>query len=72
MSYPIQRNLDGVYFRVERDGKWLNLCLTDLTLDEMSEILQDRDPEWYKQLIIHLSSKLRECGDTFDLVGGED
>lgn len=27
----MQRNLDGVYFRVERDGKWQNICFSDLT-----------------------------------------
>jgi hypothetical protein len=27
---PIKRDLDGVYFRVMRDGKGVNLCWTDL------------------------------------------
>lgn len=29
--YPKKRNLDGVYFRVERDGKWENVCFTSIT-----------------------------------------
>ena len=27
----VVRNLDGFYLRVERDGKWVNRCFTDLT-----------------------------------------
>lgn len=25
------RDMDGVYFRVERDGKWCNICFSDRT-----------------------------------------
>ena len=30
-----KRNLDGIYFRVQRDGKWGNTCFSDLTQEEM-------------------------------------
>lgn len=33
------RNLDGVYFRAKRDGKWDNICFTDLYDYEANEIL---------------------------------
>ena len=33
-NYPIVRDLDGIYYRVERDGKYYSLCFTDLTADE--------------------------------------
>ena len=26
----MQRNLDGIYFRVERDGKWENVYYSDM------------------------------------------
>jgi hypothetical protein len=25
-----QRNLDGIYFRVKRDGKWVTVCYSDM------------------------------------------
>ena len=28
---PVSRNLDGVFYRVVRDGKYVNLCFSDLT-----------------------------------------
>lgn len=37
-----QRNLDGVYFRVRRDGKWLNVCYSDMTEDERNTVIYDR------------------------------
>ena len=36
-------NLDGIYFRVERDGKWQSLCVSDLTLDELKSVTKDCD-----------------------------
>lgn len=38
----IQRNLDGVYFRVKRDGKWQSVCYSDLEKDERDEIARKR------------------------------
>ena len=37
---PIPRELDGIYYRVERDGKWCNRCFTDLTTDEQEEMIK--------------------------------
>ena len=36
-------NLDGIYFRVERDGKWQSLCISDLTLEELKSVTKDWD-----------------------------
>ena len=36
----MDRNLDGVYFRVQRDGKWGNTCFSDLTQEEMMALSQ--------------------------------
>ena len=38
--YPIERELDGIYYRVERDGKWCNLCFTDLTTSEQEKMIK--------------------------------
>lgn len=66
-EYPEIRELDGVYFRVERDGKWQNICFTDLTEKERDEVLKERTPEWLVSLCRRLADVVRELGDTFDI-----
>ena len=44
--YPTKRNLDGIYFRVCRDGKWQNVCMTDLSKDEFDSLAEGRHFEW--------------------------
>jgi len=77
----MNRNLDGVYFRVERNGKWCNVCFSDLCEAEMTLVLDrwwhgDKD-EYIKALrrmCIMLGKRIREIGDTYniDLSGEED
>ena len=62
-----QRNLDGCYFRVERDGKWMNLCFTDLTDEERDHVLQGKSIEFIKGLAMHLAHRLRQVGDEMDI-----
>jgi hypothetical protein len=63
-----QRNLDGVYFRVQRNGKWENVCFSDLTEDEMDYVLGGRDQKWCINLCKILGKKLRQIGDQFDIM----
>lgn len=63
----INRNLDGIYFRVERDGKWQNLCFSDLTEDEQRKVLKDKSPDFVLQMALNMAARLREVGDKFDL-----
>ena len=63
----INRNLDGIYFRVERDDKWQNLCFSDLTEDEQRKVLKDKSQDFILQLTLILAKRLREVGDKFDL-----
>ena len=44
------RNLDGVYFRVYRDNQWQNICFTDLTSEEVDQVMQGRNNEWVESL----------------------
>ena len=39
----MDRNLDGIYFRVQRDGKWGNACFSDLTQEEMERVMENRN-----------------------------
>lgn len=67
------RELDGVYFRIQRNDKWENICFSDLTEEEMYKVLEGRDTEWLKRLCVILGQDLREIGDYFDInCGFED
>ena len=64
----MKRNLDGVYFRVKRDGKWENVCFSDMTTDERDAIILDRPLEWWKSLAYILGDTLRSIGDEFGII----
>lgn len=66
--YPMKRDLDGVYFRVKRDGRWGNVCFSDMTPEEREEVLGDRRPEWWKSLAGIMGDCLRKMGDQLDIV----
>ena len=51
-KYPVCRDLDGVYFRVERNGEWLNLCFSDLTKRERDIVTNGRSAEWLRRAFL--------------------
>ena len=63
------RNLDGVYFRIQRDGKWENICFSDLTTQERVEVMKDKGEVWLKSLSCILADTIRNIGDKMGLVG---
>lgn len=65
----IKRNLDGVYFRIQRDGKWDSICFTDLTEAEMDDVLKNKDKVWVVGLAKILAKTIQNIGYQFDLVG---
>ena len=68
MAYPVQRKLDGVFFRVNRDDKWCNVCLTDLTTEERDRMLAKYDRDQMYWLVGYLADLLRSIGDEFDVI----
>ena len=58
-----KHNLDGVYFRIGSE----NICFSDLTEEQMYEVMKDRDEEWLKSLCVHLGKTIRELGEQFDI-----
>ena len=64
----MNRELDGCYFRVQRDGKWQSICFSDLTQSERKNVLDGREAEWLKSLCCHLADRLKAVGDQFDIV----
>lgn len=69
---PIPRELDGIYYRAERDGKWCNRCFTDLTTDEQEEMIKKYDAEGLKRMVMLLAKILRDIGDTFNIVAKDE
>ena len=66
----MNRELDGVYFRIKRNDKWDNICFSDMTENEMYEVIKDKDVVWLKSLCIILGKTLKEIGDYFDIYSG--
>lgn len=75
-QYPVKRNLDGIYHRIERDGKWENVCLTDMTREEIWDTLtkhsNGNEPLWMRRCVEYLIRVLREIGDAEDIVRYSD
>lgn len=58
-----KKNLDGVYFRVNRDGKWDDICFSDLTKEERNEVMENRDIEWLKSMCQILADTIAGIGE---------
>ncbi len=67
-----KRNLDGAYFRVNRDGEWQKICFSDLTDEEMDAVLNGQTTIWLMSLCKHLGQVLRYIGNEFDIRCGGD
>ena len=70
-NIPTVRNLDGVYYRVVRDGNHVSRCFSDLSESEQDMIMEKYDAEQLRRLCRYLSMSLRQIGDALDLVRDE-
>ena len=48
----------GIYFRVVREGKWVNLEIENLTREERETCLAGRGPAWVNALIDMLCEEI--------------
>lgn len=64
----MDRNLDGIYFRIKRNDKYENICFSDLTEEEMKKVVEGREEKWLKNMVIILGKRIKEIGDTFDII----
>lgn len=62
-----KRNLDGVYFRVEREGKWDNICFSDMTKEERDKVMENRGNEWLKSMCHALANTIADLGERLDI-----
>lgn len=61
----MNRDLDGIYLRINRNGKYQPVCLSDMTKEELEENLNPERGEWLKGAVIHLALTLHEIGERF-------
>lgn len=64
----MDRNLDGFYFRVCRNGKWESVCFSDLTDAEMDKVLANKGEQWLKSLCKGLGNTIKGIGEQCDIV----
>lgn len=62
-----ERHLDGIYLRIQRNGKWQAVCLSDMTKEELEINLDASRGEWLKGAVIHLAQTLQEIGEYLDI-----
>lgn len=60
----MRRNLDGCYFRIDSE----DICFSDLTQEQMNDVIKDWDKEQLKRMCIMLGQTIRDIGDSLDLV----
>ena len=66
--YPKQRELDGVYTRVARNGHWYSVCFSDLTDEEQDKYMETLDETSLKLLSKVICGELRSLADYLDAV----
>lgn len=66
-TYPVIRDMDGVYFRVKRNGKYSAICWSDLTDEEREQMGDDRPLEWWREMALIMTRTLRLVSDELDL-----
>lgn len=62
----MNRELDGCYFRIVRDGVGQSVCFTDLTKAERDALLADKDTLFLKNLCCYLADRIQELGDIIE------
>lgn len=64
----MNRNLDGVYFRINRDDSWQSICFSDLTEEEMDNVLQNKSEEWLRRMCKILGETIKDIGEQLNIV----
>lgn len=62
----MNRELDGYYFRIVRDGMGQSVCFTDLTKEERDTLLEDKDEQFLRNLCCYLADRIQELGDILE------
>lgn len=54
--------------RIQRDGKWCNVCLSDMTEEELVSAIAGKSEAWLRGALIHLADVIHYIGEEFDIV----
>ena len=65
----VNRDLDGIYFRVKRNNRWESVCFSDLTNEEMDKVLEGHSVQWLKKMCKILGKTIKRIGDELENVG---
>lgn len=63
----MKRNLDGYFMLIKRGDKFESVCLSDMTKEELEDVLATKSAETLRFLVIHLATVIHEIGEKFDL-----
>ena len=63
----MNRNLDGIYFRIKRNGRYKSICFSDLTEEEQDYVLDSQPEKYLKNMCKILARTIKEIGDIFDI-----
>lgn len=64
-----RRDLSGIYYRVRRDDKWVNLCFEDLEPNEQKDILNKQDHEFARNMVLVLANTINKIGEELNVKG---
>lgn len=59
--------IDGIYFRVCRDGKWYNISFCEMTDEEIDNVIGERSANWWKSVAMHLRDVLNDVCEQFGI-----
>ena len=62
----MNRELDGCYFRIVRDGVGQSVCFRDLTKEERTALLAEKDEQFLRNLCCYLADRIQELGDIIE------
>lgn len=72
----VPRNLDGVFYRVQRGDRMCTVCFSDMTSDERKEVIYDRMGErpldeqvgYYRRLAELMADQLYAMGEQLEVM----
>lgn len=67
----VLHDMDGIYYRVKRDGRWMSICFSDMTEQErnsyVAEVAGQLSPEeqarYWKSIANTLANQLYAVGE---------
>lgn len=68
----MNRDLDKIYYCVEREGKCQSVCFTDLTIKEIEKLTSEYGRDQWKRVALHLRDRIRDIGEKLNIISEEE